>query len=186
MDDPRIGRIVYTASQIYNRTQAMAQEISEQLKQSDVATIDVVTVLNGAVSFSRDFRAAFRKYEGRVLIRNQEIKVTSSNGTKSSGSLRIEQDLRYHINGRNVLILEDIIDTGLTAQWLNQEMYRRGARDVVFVTMVDKPRGRNGNTFKPYLSGFVYQGDKWLIGKGLDVDGQFRELDHIREYEPIK
>lgn len=192
MEDPHIGRIVYSAEDIARRTDDMAQQISMELLESRIYQIDLLTVLKGAVHFSRDFTTAFQRYNGgRVLVRDQEIRVKSSDGTKSSGSLVLEQDLKYPVDGRNVLIVEDIVDTGLTAKWLIDEMYRRGAVDVVLIAMVDKPLGRKpkfkeltaSEEFKPYLSGFVYTGSAWLIGKGLDVNQNYRDLPNIHEYD---
>ena len=159
MNEQLPGRVLYSASLLDLRINDMAREISTQLRESNVDEIDLVTILEGGGPFSLDFKSAFLQYDDkRVLIRDQTMKLKSTIGTSSTGSVQILKDLDYPVEGRVVLVAEDIMDTGLTAEFIMRTMYDRGAIDVVFMAMVDKPRGRlpEYENVRPYMSGFVY------------------------------
>lgn len=97
--------------------------------------------------------------------------------TKSSGVVQIIKDLDSDIKGKDVLIVEDVIDTGLTLAYLKEYLLSRGPASVKLITMLDKPSGRKVDIKSDYV-GFEVP-DKFIVGYGLDVDQKFRNLPYI-------
>ncbi len=133
----------------------------------------LVGVLKGAVIFLAD------------LLRHLKIEVemdfmaVSSYGasTKSSGVVRILKDLEASIEGRHVIIVEDIIDTGLTLSYLADNLSSRGAASLKIITLLDKPEKRKATITVDYC-GFQIP-DKFVVGYGLDCNEQYRYLPEI-------
>ena len=98
-------------------------------------------------------------------------------GTKSSGVVRILKDLDRDITGRNVLIIEDIVDTGLTLSWLKANLESRGAANVEILTILRKPQAAKVEVNVKYI-GFDIPSD-FVIGYGLDFDEKYRNLPFI-------
>ena len=104
--------------------------------------------------------------------------VTSyGSGTKSSGVVRILKDLDRDISGRNVLIIEDIVDTGLTLAWLKSNLQSRGTKSVEILTMLRKPDAAKVEVDVKYV-GFDIP-NEFVVGYGLDYDEKYRNLDFI-------
>ena len=98
-------------------------------------------------------------------------------GTKSSGVVRILKDLDRDITGRHVLIIEDIVDTGLTLSWLKQNLESRGTASVEILTVLRKPEAAKVNVDVKYV-GFEIPTD-FVVGYGLDFNEKYRNLDFI-------
>ena len=98
-------------------------------------------------------------------------------GTKSSGVVRILKDLDSDITGKNVLIVEDIIDSGLTLAYLKEYLAKRNPKSVKIVTMLSKPARRKADIEADY-TGFVIE-DRFIVGYGLDIDQKYRNLPYI-------
>ena len=136
----------------------------------------VVCILKGSVVFFSD------------LIRNMKTPLTIDfmsvssygAGTTSSGELKIKQDLATDIAGRDVLIVEDIIDSGNTLYNLKKLLNSRAPASVNIVTLLDKP-ARREVPMEPEYTGFVIE-DEFVIGYGLDCGEYFRNLPYIAEY----
>ena len=132
-----------------------------------------VGILKGATPFYCD------------LIRCIDLKLTmdfmatSSYGsaTKSSGVVRLLKDLDHDILGRDVVIIEDIVDSGVTLQYLKENLKGRGAASIKICTMLDKPARRRVD-LKPDYCGFVIE-DAFVVGYGLDYDEVYRNLPDI-------
>ena len=104
--------------------------------------------------------------------------VTSyGSGTKSSGVVRILKDLDRDITGRNVLIVEDIVDTGLTLSWLKSNLQSRGTNSVEILTMLRKPEAAKVDVQVKYV-GFDIP-NEFVVGYGLDYNEKYRNLDYI-------
>jgi hypoxanthine phosphoribosyltransferase len=109
---------------------------------------------------------------------------TSSYGaaSKSSGVVRILKDLERPVEGRHVIIVEDIVDTGLTLTHLKEMLLHRRAASVRIVTLFDKPEGRAVN-ITPDYSGFVVP-NEFIVGYGLDYAEQYRNLPYVGVLKP--
>ncbi|MDE5640152.1 MAG: hypoxanthine phosphoribosyltransferase, partial [Bifidobacterium castoris] len=103
-------------------------------------------------------------------------------GTVSSGVVTVRQDLSTDVRGRDVLIVEDIIDSGVTLKWLVDELKRRGAASVEIFALLEKPARQQVQLDVKY-KGFVIP-DEFVVGFGLDYDERYRNLDSIAVLKP--
>ena len=170
-----IDRVLIDEQQIAAKVAEMAETISRDYAGKDPV---LVAVLNGAVVFLSD------------LIRRLRIPVTidfvkwSSYGdaTRSSGVVRILKDLDESIEGRHVLIVEDIIDTGLTLHYLLENLRSRAPASVKVIALLDKPSRRRVEVRADY-QGFDVP-DAFVVGYGLDYAGRYRHLPYIGVLKP--
>lgn len=149
-------------------------ELGKRLKEDyDGQNPIVICVLKGAVLFLGDL---IKRMEFPLEI---DFMATSSYGssTESSGEVRIMKDLDRSVDGRHLLIVEDIIDTGLTLSYLIDTLKRRNAASVKVVTLLDKPERRK-NELTPDYCGFTVP-DEFVVGYGLDYDEKYRNLPYI-------
>jgi hypoxanthine phosphoribosyltransferase len=162
-----LERVLLTEEQILHRLAELATEI-----QADYADLDVVLVgvLKGAVMVMADLT--------RSLARSVEtdwMAVSSyGSGTKSSGVVRILKDLDRDISGRHVLIIEDIVDSGLTLSWLMANLSSRGPASVEVCTLLRKPEAMKVDLKVRYV-GFDIP-NEFVVGYGLDYAEQYRNL----------
>lgn len=162
--------VMISAEEIAKRVGELGKEISLDYKGKDLV---VVGILKGAVVFMSDLI--------RVITVPLEVEfmATSSYGlsTKTSGVVQLLKDLDTAIEGRDVLIVEDIIDTGLTLSYLTQLLHSRKPASIKTAVLLDKP-DRRQTEFVPDYVGFVIP-DEFVIGYGLDAQHKFRELPYI-------
>jgi hypoxanthine phosphoribosyltransferase len=165
-----IDKVIVNEEQLQNRLKEIARQIENDYKDQDLLLIGV---LKGAVMVMADLT--------RHINRHVEIDwmaVSSyGSGTKSSGVVRILKDLDRDITGRNVLIIEDIVDTGLTLDWLSQNLRSRGAGSVEIMTVLRKPDAAIVKVDVRYV-GFDIPKD-FVIGYGLDFNEKYRNLPFI-------
>ena len=102
--------------------------------------------------------------------------------TKTSGIVKINKDLDTEIAGKNVLIAEDIIDSGLTLQYLVESLWARGPKSIRICTFLDKPARRKAD-IKPDYVGFEIE-NRFIVGYGLDFDEKYRNLPYIGILKP--
>jgi hypoxanthine phosphoribosyltransferase len=153
---------------------AMALEISRDYRDRDLL---VIGVLKGAVFFIADL---VRRLE--VPCQMDFMAVSSyGSSTHSSGVVRILKDLDHPIAGRDVLVVEDIIDSGLTLSYLMRNLASRGPASLEVCTLLTKPRHRRLD-ITPRYRGFDLP-DVFVVGYGLDYDERYRGLPHIAELE---
>jgi len=152
------------------RITALAHEIRQDLPSGQV---HLVCVLKGAFMFLGDL---IREMDGHVSI---DFMACSSygSGTSSSGEVRLSKDLDSRIEGRDVIIVEDIVDTGLTLHYLQEILQARGPRSVRTACLLSKPSRRKIDVKVDYI-GFTIE-DKFVVGYGLDYDEQYRNLPYI-------
>lgn len=170
-----IEKVVFTEEQIAARVKELGEELSRDYAGKKPL---VICVLKGAFIFMAD------------LVKRMNVPVeldfmaVSSYGasTKSSGVVRIIKDLDVSVEGRDVLIVEDIIDTGLTLSYLIEVLQGRKASDVKVVTLFDKPARRTTDMEANY-KGFVLP-DEFIVGYGLDYAEQYRNLPYIGVLKP--
>ena len=170
LQDEHIGEILVQADELQHRIKEMAAEVSRDYKGRDLLLIGV---LKGAVFFLAD------------LMRHLDIPcevdfmAVSSYGssTDSSGVVRILKDLDAPLEGRNVLIVEDIVDSGLTLQYLMRTLEARNPASIEVCALLTKPERRKVDTPARYV-GFEIP-DKFAIGYGLDYDERYRNLPYV-------
>jgi hypoxanthine phosphoribosyltransferase len=154
--------------------QARLKELAAQVeKDYDGKDLLLVGVLKGAVMAVADFSRALQRH-----IDMDWMAVSSyGSGTKSSGVVRILKDLDRDITGRNVLIIEDIVDSGLTLSWLKTNLESRGVGSVEILSILRKPEAAKVEVDVKYV-GFDIPKD-FVIGYGLDFDEKYRNLPFI-------
>ena len=167
--------ILFTEEQIQARLGELAAEI-----EKDYAGLDIllVGVLRGAVMVMADLARHFARH-----IEMDWMAISSyGSGTKSSGVVRILKDLDTDINNRHVLVVEDIIDTGLTLSWLVSNLSSRGPASVEICTLLRKPEALQMSVDVKYV-GFDIP-NEFVVGYGLDYDERYRNLRSIGTLAP--
>lgn len=167
---PRMPEVLYDARQIASRITELGQEIRRWYPGPE--PIVAVGVLKGSFMFMADL---VRALEGPVHC--EFLGVSSYQGTHSSGAVQITQDLRADISGRHVLLIEDIVDTGLTLEYLRRTLEARHPASLKVVALLDKPSRRQVQV-QVDLVGFEIP-DLFVIGYGLDLDQLWRNLPYI-------
>jgi len=158
-----------SAADIQARVQALAGEI----RRDHPHGVHLVCVLKGAFVFLSDLSRALAN--GVTL---DFIAVSSyGQGSTSSGQVQLLKDLDSPIEGRDVVIVEDIVDTGLTLSYLQEILRARGPRSIRTACLLSKPSRRKINVTVDYV-GFTIE-DKFVVGYGLDVDEKYRNLPFI-------
>jgi hypoxanthine phosphoribosyltransferase len=175
LNHPDIQSVLVTAEQIQQKIAEMAKSIDSHYAQKDLLLIGV---LKGAVPFMADLSRAMQ------IPTTQDWMAVSSygSGTVSSGVVRILKDLDADVKDRNVLIVEDIIDSGLTLSWLTANLKARGAASVEIVTLLRKPSAAKVEIDVRWV-GFDIP-NEFVVGYGLDFNEQYRSLDGVGVLSP--
>ena len=160
-----------TPAQIAKDVQQVANQISADYKDKEPL---FVVVLNGAFVFAADLMRALKNVRCEVTF----IRVSSYYGMASTGQLEFIVPLQQVVDQRDVIIIEDIVDTGLTIHQLKAHMRAHGASSVRVATMLFKPNKLEYDDAKPEYVGREMT-DEFVIGYGLDFDGFVRNLDAI-------
>ena len=163
---------MFTAEQIAARVAELGAQITGDYAATGVREVVVVGVLKGSVIFLADL---VRKLD--LDVRIELLGVSSYEGSESTGSVRITSDLRADISGRHVLLVEDIVDTGLTLEYLRRALDVRGPASLKVASLLDKPSRRKVTVDADY-TGFTIP-DRFVIGYGLDYDQRYRQLPYI-------
>ena len=165
-----IERVIVTEEQLQTRIKELAAQVDKDYEGKDLL---LVGVLKGAVMAVADLARALQRH-----IDMDWMAVSSyGSGTKSSGVVRILKDLDRDITGRNVLIVEDIVDSGLTLSWLKANLESRGVGSVEILSILRKPEAAKVEVDVKYV-GFDIPKD-FVIGYGLDFDEKYRNLPFI-------
>jgi len=170
-----IERILLTEEQIGTRLGEIAAQIDADYAGKDLL---LVGVLKGAVMVMADLS---RRLESKVTMDWMAVSSYGS-GTKSSGVVRILKDLDTDLHGRNVLIVEDVIDSGLTLSWLVANLRSRGPESVEIAAMLRKPEAAKVDVDVRYV-GFDIP-NEFVIGYGLDYDERYRNLPYVGTLAP--
>lgn len=170
-----VQRVLIDDQAIRTRIAEMAQEIDAEYRD-DVPLL--VGVLNGAITFMTDLMRAMS------IPLEIDFMAVSSYGaaTQSSGVVRILKDLNEDIEGRRVILVEDIVDSGLTLQYLLDVLERRNPRDLRVVALLKKEKPEAVEV-KVDQVGFTIP-DEFVIGYGLDYAGKYRNLPYVAVLDP--
>jgi hypoxanthine phosphoribosyltransferase len=165
-----IERVIVTEEQLQARIKELAAQVDKDYEGKDLL---LVGVLKGAVMAVADLSRALQRH-----IDMDWMAVSSyGSGTKSSGVVRILKDLDRDITGRNVLIIEDIVDSGLTLSWLKANLESRGVGSVEILSILRKPEAAKVEVNVKYV-GFDIPKD-FVVGYGLDFNEKYRNLPFI-------
>ena len=170
MANGTMGSVMITQQQIEERGAEIARRIEKDFEGQPIL---LVGILKGAVMWMVD------------MMKNIQLEMTidfmavSSYGssTRSSGVVKIVKDLDTGIEGRNVIIVEDIVDSGRTLSYLKCYLFNKGAKAVKICTLLDKPEGRTVDIDADYI-GFTVD-DRFIVGYGLDYAQKYRNLPYI-------
>lgn len=165
-----IEKVLITQAEIRTKVEELGQVLSHHYAGKNPL---VVCILKGASIFLADLIRAMK------VDLQMDFMAVSSYGTssKSSGVVRIIKDLEQNIQGRHVLIIEDIVDTGLTLSYLLENLKTRGPADVRICTLLDKPSRRKVKIKVDY-NGFSIP-DEFVVGYGLDYQERYRNLPDV-------
>jgi hypoxanthine phosphoribosyltransferase len=163
------SHILLDAEQIRARVAEMAAEIRRDYPDG----LHIIAVLKGAFMFLSDL---VRNMNGTVSMDFMAVS-SYAKGTTSSGEVRLLKDLDTTLDGRHVVIVEDIVDTGLTLLYLQEILRARGPRSLRTACLLSKPSRRQVDVKVDYI-GFTIE-DRFVVGYGLDYAEQYRNLPHI-------
>ena len=168
-------RVLLSEDEIREKVRELGGKITADYKNSNLM---LVTVLKGAVVFLADL---MRQIDVPAEI---DFMVVSSygSGVKSSGVVKIVKDLDVPLAGKDILIVEDILDSGLTLSYIKELLESRGPRSIRIATLLDKPSRRKVDLQADYI-GFSVP-DEFVIGYGLDYDEKYRNLPFVGILKP--
>lgn len=166
----KVTEVMISEEQLAKKVSELAKQIEKDFQGEELL---VVGILKGASVFVADL---IRKINLDVNIDFMSVS-SYGNSTESSGTVKILKDLDVNIEGKNVLIVEDIIDSGLTLSNLVAALETRNPKSLKLCTLLDKPQRRKANIFVDYV-GFVIE-DKFIVGYGIDYAEKYRNLPYI-------
>lgn len=170
-----IKKILVSEEEIQKRTQELGAELSAEYKDKNPL---VVGILKGAIPFLSDLTKAMD-----VKLEMDFMDVSSyGSAMVSSGEVKILKDLDTNVEGRNILIVEDIIDSGRTLSYIIDMFKYRKAKSIKIVTLLDKPEGRVVPLEADYV-GFLVP-NEFVVGYGLDFIEHYRNLPYIGVLKP--
>ena len=173
--DDDLVNVLFTEAQIQEKVGELAARIEADYAGQDLL---IVGILRGAVMVMADMARSFTRH-----VEMDWMAVSSyGSGTKSSGVVRILKDLDTDISGRHVLIVEDIIDTGLTLSWLVRNLASRGPASVEICTLLRKPEALQMNVDVKYVGHDIP--NAFVVGYGLDYAERYRDLPFIGTLDP--
>ena len=173
--DQDILKVLLSEEEIKARVQELGDRLYDRFKDKNPM---FVGVLNGCFIFMADLvRAAQLKSEVEFIGLS-----SYQNATKSSGVVQITRDLQRDISGRDIIVVEDILDSGNTLAFLKDYMLAKGAKSISIVTLLDKP-ARREKAVEADLAGFVVP-DEFVVGYGLDYGQQYRNMPYIGVLKP--
>lgn len=164
-----IGKPFLTGEQIQNKVRELAKKISIDYEGKEIVTVGI---LKGAFMFYSDLVKSIR-----IPLHIDFIHASSYIKTESTGEIKIHSDLSEKINGRDVLLIEDIADTGLTLQHIQGMLLERKPASLKICTFLDKKSKRLTDIKLDYV-GYEIP-DHYLVGYGLDYDNKYRNLPYI-------
>lgn len=170
-----VGEILFTAEQIQEIVQRIGKKISEDYADKDLI---MISVLKGSLMFMADLMRSVT-----IPCSIDFLSVTSyGSGTTTTGEVRILKDLDITLEGKDVLVVEDILDSGMTLSFLLKSLQARNPRSIRLCTLLDKPERRRVDIKADYVG--VQVPDKFIVGYGLDYAEKYRNLPYIGVLKP--
>ncbi len=166
---PLIKKVLVSQEEIISRSKELGEEIKKDYEGEAPL---LVALLRGSVPFLSELIKHID-----LDIQYDFMDVSSYEGTESVGDIRILKDLDTSIKGLNILLVEDIVDTGQTIQTVKQMLMNKGAKSVKIVTLLDKPSRRRVDIKADYI-GFEIE-NEFVVGFGLDFDQLYRNLPYV-------
>jgi hypoxanthine phosphoribosyltransferase len=182
--EQRISRIVFSEEAIQRRVKELAQEIAADYANGESAAdpqrrpLLLVCILRGALVFMADLARGMP-----MAVEYDLISVSSYRNGTVSGAVQLVKDLERPIEGRDVLIVEDIIDTGYTIEYLRRTFAARRPASIRICTLVDKVARRETPVAIDYI-GFSMEEDAFVVGYGMDYAELYRNLPFIGALKP--
>ena len=173
--DQDILKVLLSEEEIKARVQELGDQLYDQFKDKNPM---FVGVLNGCFIFMADLVRAAQLTSEVEFIGLSSYK----NATKSSGVVQITRDLQRDITGRDIIVVEDILDSGNTLNFLTEYLKTKGASSVTIATLLDKPARREKPITADY-AGFEVP-DEFVVGYGLDYCQQYRNMPYIGVLKP--
>lgn len=168
--------VMYTEEQVDARVKELAEQISADFKGEDV---HLVCILKGSIFFTAELA---KRIENDVTLDFMSVS-SYGNETTSSGRVKIVKDLDESIQGKNVIVVEDIVDTGRTLSFLLEMLAARGPKSLKLCTLLNKPDRRVVDIPVDYV-GFDVP-DKFVVGYGMDYAQKYRALPYIGVVETL-
>lgn len=163
-------KVLIEEEKLYERIDEIANQIENEYKGKEIT---LICILKGSVFFTVDLA---KKIKGDVKL--EFIRVSSYNdGTESSGEIKMKLDLKDSIQGKDVIVIEDIIDTGRTLSYLLKYLKMKKPNSIKLCALLDKP-DRRVEEVKVDYTGFEIP-DKFVVGYGLDFDERYRNLPYV-------
>lgn len=169
-----IKEVLYSEEQLQQICQRLGKQISEDYKDKNLL---LVSVLKGSVVFMADLMRNIT-----IPARIDFMSVSSYDGTKTTGNVKIKLDLELDLQGYDLLIVEDILDSGITLHSLRAMLSLRNPNSIKICTLLDKPERRSANIKADYIGTQVP--DEFVVGYGLDFDEKYRNLPFIGILKP--
>ncbi len=163
--------VLFTAKQIARRN----HELSEEIALGDLKNILVISVLKGSFVFAADLIRALHK--AGLTPEVEFISIASYGAGTTAGEVRLQRDVDSDVKDRDILLIDDILESGNTMKFTRDLMLSRGARKVSIVALLDKSMRRKSDINADYV-GFACP-DKFVVGYGMDVGHAFRELPFV-------
>lgn len=164
-----IEKVILTKDQISEKVCEIGKQISKDYAGKELL---IVVILKGAAIFAADL---FRSISIPCII--DYMSVSSYDGTETTGNVKIIKDLDYNIEDKDILIVEDIIDSGITLDYLCRLFKIRGAKNVKIATFLDKKVSRKIDVPVDYIGFSVL--DEFLVGYGLDYNEKYRNIPYV-------
>ena len=170
-----IKEILLTKQEIDMMVHRIASSINDDFYGEEVTA---VVILKGSIMFAADLVRCLT-----VNVKLDFMQASSyGGGVESSGVINIKKDLETDVKGKNVLIIEDIVDSGRTLSLLREEIEKRGAKKVAIASLLSKPSRRVVDVKVEYIGTEIP--DEFVVGYGLDMDEKYRQLDYIGILKP--
>lgn len=163
-------KVMYEEEELQKRIKEVAEQIDKDYEGTD--EIVIISVLKGAIFFTVDL---VKKMKTPITL--EVMQVSSYTGTESTGNIIVKKDLDNSIEGKHVLIVEDIIDSGRTLKYLKEYLQTKNPKSVKIAVLMDKKERRIVDIDVDY-TGFVIP-NKFVVGYGFDVDEKGRNIPYV-------
>lgn len=170
------GKPMFTVNEIQSRVRELAGKISSDYEGKD---LHVIAILKGAVMFFSDIVRSIR-----VPLTVDFITASSYVETSTTGEIKVHCDIRDDVRGKDILLVEDIADTGITLNYIKERLLERGARSIKICVFLDKKERRIVDVPLDYV-GFEIP-NVYVVGYGLDYNNKFRNLPYISVFKKEK